>query len=127
MPRRLFPRSDNAPFLHPQEVARRITDHFPNAIVDWTAANQRLQSELEKLQLSGAPAPIIEGHLNLFGNTADITVNSPLNPENRVHLMVYLDSAVELSSKGDILTHAALAEIRGLSCRSQNAWTMTLK
>lgn len=94
----IFPLGDEDPFLHPKDVAGRITTHFPNALVDWEAANARLQAELEQLQKAGAPPEIVAGHRNLFGNTVHIEVYSQHNQAHGVSFFVYLDSPIEVES-----------------------------
>lgn len=95
---RLFPRTDEDSFLHPKEIAGRITAHFPASVADWDQANRRLQSELDRLEDSGAPAPVISGHKNLFNNTVYIEVHRADTPEIGVRFFAYLDSPIDVEA-----------------------------
>lgn len=93
---RLFPRSDDDPFLSSKEVAERVSTAFPKALVDDNRANELLQAELEKLEARGTPLPILQGHKNLFGKTTSVEVPSPVNNNIAVKFMVYPDSPIEV-------------------------------
>jgi hypothetical protein len=92
----LFPLADGDPFLHPREVAKRITASFPNSIVDWDRANRKLQSELVRLVEAGTPEPVISGHKNLFNNTAYIEVGQLNGSGNGLRFFAYLDSPIDV-------------------------------
>ena len=93
---RLFPRSDDDPFLSLREVVGRISAAFPKAIVDDDRATELLQAELERLEARVTPLPIVQGHKNLFGNTTSIEVPCPVNSKISVRFMVYPDSPIEV-------------------------------
>lgn len=95
---KLFPRTDNSPFLSAHEVARRIQLRYPDSVVDWKSADDKLQSELAHLLRLDAPQPIVQGHKNLFGKVVSIEVHGTLKTNNGFRFYAYPDSALELQS-----------------------------
>ena len=93
---RIFPLTDDDPFLSSTEVAERVCAAFPKCFVDNKRAYDLLQVELEKLEARGTPLPILQGHKNLFGKTTSIEVPSPANSNIAVRFMVYPDSPIEV-------------------------------
>ena len=94
----LFPLTDDDSFLHPKEVAKRITAHFSHSIADWDHANRKLQSELDRLEQAGTPEPVISGHKNLFHNTVYIEVRSSNGSGSGVRFFAYLDSPIDVET-----------------------------
>jgi hypothetical protein len=109
----LFPFTDEDPFLHPREVARRIGTHFTNAVVDWDSANTKLQAELERLEEAGTPEPILIGHRRLFNNVVYIEVRSYDETESGVRFFAYQNSRIDLESFGPP-NHACVEQERRL-------------
>ena len=95
---KLFPRTDNSPFLSAAQVAERIQYRFSDSVVDWKSAAGNLQSELENLVRLGAPPPIIQGHKNLFGNVVSVEVHCGPESSNGFDFTAYPDSTLELRS-----------------------------
>lgn len=91
----LFPFSDNAPFWHPKSIANKISAQFPDSQISWKHANQKLQAELEELQKSGMPDPVITGHKNLFNNTVYIEVYCNRSKTAGIAFYAYIDSPIE--------------------------------
>ena len=93
----LFPRTDESPFLHPKEIAERVSANFPEATVDWDRANAKLQDELKNLEETGTPEPVLNGHKNLFGNTVFIEIYIDSARNQGISFSAYPDSPIELS------------------------------
>jgi len=89
----LFPRSD-ADTLHAKEIARRILQAFPHALVDWDRGNQHVQTRLQELIALRTPEVILKSHRSFFGHVAYLSVSYPEWPNLSVSSYVHSNDAV---------------------------------
>jgi hypothetical protein len=122
---RLFPRTDDEPFLAAREVAERLSTAFPNAVVDNQRAWDLLQAEQEKLEARGTPLPILQGHKNLLGITTSVEIRCPANNNIAVHFLVYPDSPIEVSAIRPKSPWRRIVSCKSLSDASPRSWGMT--
>jgi len=114
---RLFPRTDDDPFLSSTEVAKRISAAFPGSLVDDERAHEILRVELQKLEERRTPPPIVQGHKNLFGKTTFVEVYSSTNETIGVHFLVYPDSPIDVFAFPTETTSDENALLRSLLSR----------
>ncbi len=79
----LFPRSEEDPYLSPQEIVSRVKRNFPGVTIDWDAANERRRGHLSKMRRLGTPEEVLRGEVSLLGKAVLMMFVDPGAPEFR--------------------------------------------
>lgn len=85
---RLYPKADDESFVDAREIARRVQQALPGAVVDWARGDAWVQDSLQELIARGTPEVILAGHRHLFGQTVYISRAYPDWPERPVFTIV---------------------------------------
>lgn len=71
---RLYAKADDEWFVDAHEIARRVRQACPEAVIDWGRGDAWVEASLQKLIAHGTPEVILESHRHLFGRTVYIAV-----------------------------------------------------
>jgi hypothetical protein len=84
---RLFPKVQDGSFLEAREIARRVIEALPSAVVDWQRGEVWVAESLQRLIDMRTPEVILQGHRRFFGRTVHISLAYPDWPERPVELI----------------------------------------